>query len=189
MRFSLPAVHRARGTGAAGILVEVDADELAAFLPGKAFLQLLIGGAAIGVGLRLMHEHSLAPEAARLSRRCVGLGHHRDDASFGAGADLLALIIPTISQGDHFGGAGLGLCGSGHLQQVRAVMPAVGHRIRDDDVVLGIDGCLHIVTDDAAMIAAGRHGAGIRIGQRYLLIGSRLQLPANLLELAKPTTQ
>jgi hypothetical protein len=68
-------------------------------------------------------------------------------------------------------------------------MAAVSHRIGDDDVVLGIDGRLDVVTDHAAMIAAGCHGAGVRIGQRDLLIGSRLQLPANRLEFPEPLAQ
>lgn len=59
---------RAQGAGwadATGLLVEVYTDELAALHPGKALLQLLAGWAAVGVGLRLIHEHGLAPEAAR----------------------------------------------------------------------------------------------------------------------------
>ena len=39
------------------------------------------------------------------------------------------------------------------------------------------------------MIAPGRHGAGIRIGQRHLLIGSRLQLPTNLLQFSEAPAQ
>jgi hypothetical protein len=39
------------------------------------------------------------------------------------------------------------------------------------------------------MIAAGCHGAGIRIGQRYLLIGGGFQLPADRLEFAKAPAQ
>src|SRR5690554_716159 len=70
-----------------------------------------------------------------------------------------------------------------------AVMAAVGHRIGDDDMMLGVNGRLDVVANDAAMIAAGCHGAGIRIGERYLLIGSRLQLPANRIEFPEPTAQ
>src|SRR5690606_12310468 len=83
----------------------------------------------------------------------------------------------------------LGLCGYGHLKQMRAVMAAVAHRIGDDDMVLGIDGGLDVVTDYTAMIASGCHGAGVRVGERDLLIWSGLQLSTNLLELAEPTAQ
>ena len=39
------------------------------------------------------------------------------------------------------------------------------------------------------MIAPGRHRAGVRIGERDLLVGGGLQLSANLLKLTKPATQ
>ena len=68
-------------------------------------------------------------------------------------------------------------------------MAPVGHRIGDHDMVLGIDGRLDVVADHAAMVAAGRHGAGIRIGERDLLIGSRLHLSANRLEFPETPTQ
>jgi hypothetical protein len=50
-----------------------------------------------------------------------------------------------------------------------------------DYMVLGIGGRLHIIADDATVVAAGRHRPGDRIGER--------DLPTNFLELAKPTTQ
>lgn len=68
-------------------------------------------------------------------------------------------------------------------------MSPVGHRVGHQDMVLGIDGRLDVVTDHAAMVASGRHDPSIRIGERDLLIGSGLQLPANLLVFAKPPTQ
>jgi hypothetical protein len=112
---------------------------------------LRTGGAAVGVGLGLMQEHGFVPKAPGLSRGRVRLGHHRDDASFGAGTDLLALIVSTIGKGDHLGSADLSLCGLGHLKQVRAIMAAVRHCGGDDDVVLGIDGRLDVVADHAAI--------------------------------------
>jgi hypothetical protein len=42
--------------------------------------------------------------------------------------------------------------------------------VRDNEVVLGINGRLQIVADDARAAARARHGTGVRIGQRYLLI-------------------
>ena len=182
-RFVLPSpdalllAGRAQRTGCAGttgLLVEVDAYELAALHSGEPFLELFAGRAPIRVGLGLMNEHGLVPEATRLSRRSIRFGHHRDDASFDAGADLLALIISTIGKSDHLGSAGLGLCGLGHSKQMRAVMALVRHRVGDHYMVLGIDGRLDVVTDYAAMVASGRHRAGIWIGERDLLIGSGL---------------
>jgi len=42
--------------------------------------------------------------------------------------------------------------------------------VRDNEVVLGIDGRLEIVADDACAAARARHGARVRIGQRHLLV-------------------
>jgi hypothetical protein len=46
----------------------------------------------------------------------------------------------------------------------------IGHLVRHDQVVLGVDGGLHIVADDAGAFAAGRHCASIWIGLRDLPI-------------------
>jgi hypothetical protein len=40
----------------------------------------------------------------------------------------------------------------------------------DNEMVLGVDGTLHIVTDHPAASTAGGHRASIGIGQRYLLV-------------------
>ena len=52
--------------------------------------------------------------------------------------------------------------------------------MRDDQMVLGIDGDLHIVADNASALAAGRHRAGVGIGQGDLFVGRGLNLLANL---------
>src|SRR5215469_14375778 len=49
-------------------------------------------------------------------------------------------------------------------------MAYIGHLVRHDQVVLDVDGGLHIVADDAGAFAAGRHCASIWIGQRDLPI-------------------
>src|SRR4029077_707986 len=46
----------------------------------------------------------------------------------------------------------------------------------DDQMVLGIDGDLHIVADNASALTAGRHRAGIRIGQGDLFVCLGLNL-------------
>ena len=50
---------------------------------------------------------------------------------------------------------------SGHAP----VMAILRDIVRDDQVMLGIDGDLHVVTDHPGAATAGRHGAGVRIGQ------------------------
>src|SRR5436305_15307966 len=43
--------------------------------------------------------------------------------------------------------------------------------MRDDQMMLGVHGDLDVVAYDARASAARRHRTGIRIGQRYLLVG------------------
>src|SRR5262249_54097513 len=47
-------------------------------------------------------------------------------------------------------------------------MAHIGHFVRHDQVVLDVDGGLHVVADDAGAFASGRHCASIWIGQRDL---------------------
>lgn len=60
---------------------------------GRSGLELLAGRAAIGIDVRLIDER-LLPQAKGLGWRRVGLGHRRNDACLGAGADLLAVTLP-----------------------------------------------------------------------------------------------
>jgi hypothetical protein len=48
---------------------------------------------------------------------------------------------------------------------LRPIAADIGHVMGDDQMVLGIDGDLHIVADNASALTAGRHRAGIGIGQ------------------------
>jgi hypothetical protein len=58
----------------------------------------------------------------------------------------------------------------GHVGELRPVGADVGHLMRDDQMMLGVDGDLDVVAYDARASAARRHRTGIRIGQRYLLV-------------------
>ena len=52
-----------------------------------------------------------------------------------------------------------------------AIVPLIGHLVGNDQMVLGVDGDLHIVTDGGSAFATGRHRSGIGFGQRDLLVG------------------
>ena len=65
---------------------------------------------------------------------------------------------------------------------MRAVVADIGHLVRDDQMMLGVDGHLDVVADDAGALAAGGHRTGIRIGQGDLLVGCGLDLPSHLFE-------
>ena len=54
--------------------------------------------------------------------------------------------------------------------------------MRDDQMVLGIDGDLDVVADNACALAAGRHRPDVGIGQENLLVGRSFHLPFHLLE-------
>ena len=69
-----------------------------------------------------------------------------------------------------------------HRGQLRPVAADIGHLVRDDQMVLGVDGDLHVVADDARALAAGRHRPGVGVGQGDLLVGRCLDLLFHLLE-------
>jgi hypothetical protein len=49
------------------------------------------------------------------------------------------------------------LCAEGHRDELRSVMTDIGHFVRNNQVVLDIDGGLHVVANDSGALAAGRH--------------------------------
>ena len=69
-----------------------------------------------------------------------------------------------------------------HSRQLRAVGADIGQLVRDDQMVLGVNGDLNIAADDARALAAGRHRPGVRIGQGNLLVGRFLDLPFHRLQ-------
>lgn len=60
-----------------------------------------------------------------------------------------------------------------------AVGANVGDFVRDDQVVLGLDGGLHVIPDQPSA-GAGSHGPCVRVSQRYLAGGGLLQLRLDL---------
>ena len=99
-----------------------------------------------------------------------------------AGQHLVAVVIASVGQHrDLLASA----CRAGlpaHGGQLRPIAADIGHVMGDDQMVLGIDGDLHIVADNASALAAGRHRAGIGIGQGDLFVGRGLDLLTNLPE-------
>jgi hypothetical protein len=69
-----------------------------------------------------------------------------------------------------------------HAHELTAVVPLVDHLVGHDQMVLGVDGDLHIVADHAGSAPAGGHGPRIRIGQRDLLVGRVLNRLLHLLQ-------
>ena len=69
-----------------------------------------------------------------------------------------------------------------HRGQLRPVAANIGDLVGHDQMVLGVDGHLDIVADDAGALAAGRHRPGVGIDQRDLFVRRGLDLLAHLLE-------
>lgn len=84
--------------------------------------------------------------------------------------DLGAAVVALVRNRMQVVPAKRGLCRLGHRPQLVAVEALVGDLVRDDQVGLGVDRALNIVADQATPAGAGRHGAGIRIGQGNLAV-------------------
>ena len=54
--------------------------------------------------------------------------------------------------------------------------------MHNDQMMVGLDGNLNVVADDAGTAAAGGHRAGVGIGQRYLLVRGGKHLHLETLE-------
>ena len=74
-----------------------------------------------------------------------------------------------------------GLCC--HVGELVTVMPNIGDLMGNDEVMLGVDGNLDVVTDHPAAPSAGRHGPGIRVSQGDLLVRRFLQLGFDAVQL------
>ena len=64
------------------------------------------------------------------------------------------------------------------MGELRSVGSVVGYLMHDDQMMVGLDGNLDVVANDAGTAAAGRHRTRIGIGQRDLLVrgGEHLHL-------------
>lgn len=69
----------------------------------------------------------------------------------------------------------------GHWAELTSVRTIVCDLVRDDQMVFGIDGRLHVIANNAR--ASGLHRVGIRIGQRYLFIRCFIESHLDFFEL------
>ena len=144
--------------------------------------QMLAGRTGVAVIPDVVDEVGHGEEAALGVAGCLCLGNAGQNSAAFAGQHLVAVVIAAVGQhGD--------LLASGRIQrllphrgQLRPVGADVGDLVRDDQMVLGIDGHLDIVADDAGALAAGRHRPGVGIGQGDLVVGRCFDLPSHLLE-------
>ena len=64
----------------------------------------------------------------------------------------------------------LGICC--HRGKLRTILNEFHRIVGDNQAVLGIDGDLHVVTEQTGAATDGRRGVGLQIGQRRLLINA-----------------
>ena len=143
---------------------------------------MLAGRTCIAVLLSVENEVRHGEEAALGVGRCLCLGNAGHNAGALAGQYLVAVVIAAVGQHRE-------LLASGRIQrllpdrgQLRPIAADVGDLVRDDQMVLGIDGHLDIVADDTGALAAGRHRPGLGIGQGDLFVRCGLDLLAHLPE-------
>jgi len=173
------ALERASRTGRKiAVVVDVVMSIGARLSLGQAFA----GRAGIVIVFRVINEISNGEEAKLVVAGGHCLGNAGQDASSFASQHLLAAIIASVSQhGDFFAFDGLEGFAT-HKSQLRPVRADVGDFVRDDEMMLGVNSDLDIVADDAGAFAAGRHRAGVGIGERNLFVGCRFHLPLHLFE-------
>ena len=128
------------------------------------------GRANVNVLLRHVTEVLFAEPPSDVDARGHRLGQRDRDARFLARQNLLAVEVAAIGDGIEVLHFQRRLRPLGHGRKLRPVVTDVGHLMRDDQMMLGVDRDLDVVADDTGALAARRHRAGIGICQRYLLV-------------------
>ena len=123
---------------------------------GRAFRP---AGADVNVLLRHVAEVLLAEAPFRLCVRGHRLGQRDRDAGFLAGQDLFAVEVAAVGDDIEFSTSSVAFVSLATVRELRSVGPDVGHLMRDDQMMLGVDGDLDVVAHDAGAAAAGRHRA------------------------------
>src|ERR1700732_92106 len=126
------------------------------------------------IPLRVVAELILVEEATAHSRPPLRLWDMRGQARLIAGHDILDLEVATVGDNvdplDAEDGAG----GFSRLLQQAHVDDLVSDFLLDDQLILGVDRELRVVTDrDSGMTG---HRPAIAIGQRYLALASSFEL-------------
>src|SRR5580692_7934648 len=135
-----------------------------AFVLGcKGIGELLACRTNVNVLISHIAEVLLAEASFRLCVRGHRLWQRNRDASLLACQDLFAVEVTAVGDGIEllYAQRRLGLVG--HMGELRSVGSVVGYLMHDDQMMVGLDGNLDVVADDAGTAAAGRHRTGIGI--------------------------
>ena len=160
----------------------VAAQHLAVFLPREAIGQPLAGRTTIDIIRGVIDKVLLAEAPLGFGAGRLRLRQRHGDAGIGAGLDLTAFVVAAVGDGLERLGAQFLPRLAGDIGKLAPVGSDIGDLMDDDEMVLGIDGRLRVVADNAGVLAAGCHRARIRVGQRDLLVRARLQFVVDRVE-------
>jgi len=138
---------------------------LAVLLVRIAIRQFLTRRASIDIFIGQINKVLLAKAAFRFRARSLRLRQRNGDAALLAGQDLLAVKVAAISHSFELVHMQRGLCCLCRVRKMCRVIANVRHLMRNDQLMLGVDGGLHIVPDDTGPAATRRHRSAIGIGQ------------------------
>src|SRR5207302_1692275 len=109
--------------------------------------------AGVMVVLGVVDEVLPGEEAAFGPARRQGLGYDRCDARAFARQNLVAAEVAAVGQGGDLLATRGVLCLERHGRKLAAVVPLVDHLVGHDQMVLGVDRDLYIVTDGGGAFA------------------------------------
>lgn len=150
----------------------------ALLLDRRAVAQSLSGRAAIDVGVGIVDEVRLHVEPMRPAPGGVRPRHRRGDALLVAGQQLGSAEVALVGEDMQVVALEGCLGFARHRGELVAIVTLIGDLVRHHQVGLRVDHALDVVPDMPAVLRARRHGTGIRVGQRYLPVRRRLELPA-----------
>src|SRR5438045_8416646 len=116
--------------------------------------------ASVVVVLGVVDEVLPGEEAALDAARRQGLWHNWRNPRTFAREDLVAVEVAAVSQGGDLVAARGLLCLERHGRKLLRVVPLISHVVRHDQMVLRVDGDLHVVADGGSAFATGRHRSG-----------------------------
>ena len=138
------------------------------------------GGTDVVIGRGVVDEVGAHKEPLLSSTPRVGRRHSQQDASAFTGQNLVPVVVAAIGQGrDLLRADGLSSL-TIHRNELGSVVALVDDVMGDDEMMLGIDGDLDVVADDAGAAPARRHGARVRVGQGDLPVVRDLHLRLHL---------
>src|SRR3546814_214568 len=139
-------------------------------LSGSAAVnQVLSSSTTIAVAIRVVDEVPPVEPASSPGGRGERLRNVGSDLRIFARQDLPAAEVATIGNDGDLVAADGGTRLLRPTRQLRPIAACRDHFVCDDQVMIGIDGYLNIVPDNAA--ASAVHRSRIGIGQRYLCVG------------------